>query len=366
MEYFLIAEDYELWTIVNQGPLILTKQNAQSETVPKDPSEFVAADFRMMEKNTKAKKILICGLSPDEYNRISVCSNAKQIWDALQTAHEGTNQVKISRIELLMRNYELFSMKESEPIQNMITRFTIITNELKSLGNVFASEELVSKVLRILPASWESKVTTIQEAKELDKISLDELVGNLKTHEMRKIELRKEEPKKDKALVLKSFEDDESNYDDHDLAIFSKFKRFMNNSKSSSKKETSSKHKQINKANYDGCYKFGKLDHMVKNCPMWEIQRRKERAEKEKQEKMRENGSNKETILGKRFTEEMKQAFLAAYEDSGSDQEEENKDEAISLYAVIDEHQVVKIEPPGQLGMHIGRPPLFDEHHYDE
>ncbi|XP_070041241.1 uncharacterized protein [Nicotiana tomentosiformis] len=145
MEDFLMAEDYELSTIVNRGPLTPTKQNGQNETIPKDPSEFVAANFKMMEKNAKAKKILICGI--------------------------GTNQVKRSRIELPMRNYELFSMKESEHIQEMMTRFTIKTNELKSLGNVFTSEELVSKVLRILPASWESKVTTIQEAKKLDKIS---------------------------------------------------------------------------------------------------------------------------------------------------------------------------------------------------
>ncbi|XP_070042554.1 uncharacterized protein [Nicotiana tomentosiformis] len=115
-----------------------------------------------MEKNANAKKILICKLGTDEYNRISVCSNAKQIWDALQIAHEETNQVKRSRIELLMRNYELFSMKESEPIQDMMTRFIIITNKLKSFGNVFTLEELVSKFLRILPALWESKVIAIQ------------------------------------------------------------------------------------------------------------------------------------------------------------------------------------------------------------
>ncbi|XP_019234471.1 PREDICTED: uncharacterized protein LOC109214947 [Nicotiana attenuata] len=81
---------------------------------------------------------------------------------------------------------------------------------------------------------------------------------------------------------------------------------------------------------------------------------------------MREKGSNKGKILGKGFTEALKQAFLAAYEDSGSDQEEEKEDEAISLYVVIDEHQAVKTDPPVQLGMHIGRPLLFDELHYDE
>ncbi|XP_070041476.1 uncharacterized protein [Nicotiana tomentosiformis] len=229
MEDFLTVVDYELWTIVNQGPLFPTKQNAQSET----------------------------------------------IWDSIQNAHQGVNQVKRSRTELLMRNYELFSMKESQPIHDMMTLFTIIANELKSLGKVFTSEELVSKVLRIFPASWESKVTTIQEAKELDKISLDELVINFKTHEMRKIELRKEVPNKDKDLVLKAFEDDESDYDDPKLAMFAKFKRFMKNSKSAPKRETSSKHKQIDKANYDGCYKCGEVDHMVNDCPIWEIKRRK-------------------------------------------------------------------------------------------
>ncbi|XP_070042959.1 uncharacterized protein [Nicotiana tomentosiformis] len=181
-----------------------------------------------------------------------------------------------------MRNYELFSMKESEPIQDMMIRFTIITNKLKLLRKVITSEELVSKVQRILPTSWESKVNVIQEAKELDKISLDELVGNLKTHEMRKIELRKEEPKKDKALVLKAFEDDESGYDNPDLAMFAKFKRFMKNFKSASKRESSNKPKQIDKAKYDGCYKCGKLDHMVKDYLMCEIELRKERAEKVK------------------------------------------------------------------------------------
>lgn len=64
--------------------------------------------------NAKVNKILICGLDSDEYNRISSCSNAKEIWDALQTTHEGTNQVKRSIIEMLMRKYELFSMKDSE------------------------------------------------------------------------------------------------------------------------------------------------------------------------------------------------------------------------------------------------------------
>jgi len=45
---------------------------------------------------------------------------------------------------------------------------------------------LVRKILRILPHSWESKVTVIQEAKKMNEIPLDELIGNQQTYELRR------------------------------------------------------------------------------------------------------------------------------------------------------------------------------------
>ena len=74
----------------------------------------------MMEKNAKAKNLLYFGLGLDEYTRISECESAKDIWDALQVAQ------KQSRIELLMRKYELFEMDDHETIMDMYTRFTHI------------------------------------------------------------------------------------------------------------------------------------------------------------------------------------------------------------------------------------------------
>ena len=78
------------------------------KTIPKKPTEFDSDDFKKLEKNTTTKKLLYFGLALDEYTHISECDSAKEIWNALRVAHEGTNQVKQSRIELLMRKYELF------------------------------------------------------------------------------------------------------------------------------------------------------------------------------------------------------------------------------------------------------------------
>jgi len=114
------------------GPYILAKVTTDGKTVPKEPREFNLDNFRKMEKNAKAKKLLYFGLGHDKYTRISECESAKEIWNALQIAHEGTNQVKQSRIELLIRKYELVEMSNKETVMDMYTRFTHITIELKS------------------------------------------------------------------------------------------------------------------------------------------------------------------------------------------------------------------------------------------
>ena len=108
IENYIQAEDYELWMFIKNGPLIPTKVNKDGTKIHKKPKEFNAEDYKMMEKNAKAKKLLYFGLGPDEYTRISECrisecESAKDIWDTLQVTHEGMNQVKQSRIELLMR-----------------------------------------------------------------------------------------------------------------------------------------------------------------------------------------------------------------------------------------------------------------------
>ena len=64
-------------------------------------------------------------------NRICQCKSAKEIWRLLEITHKGTNQVKESKINLLVHSYELFLMKENETIVEMITRFTELSMILK-------------------------------------------------------------------------------------------------------------------------------------------------------------------------------------------------------------------------------------------
>ena len=85
---------------------------------------------------------------------------------------------------MLVHSYELFKMDANETITGMFIRFTCIINELNALGRTYANSNLVKKLLRNLPKSWEAKVTAIQEAKDLLKLPLKELIGSLMTREI--------------------------------------------------------------------------------------------------------------------------------------------------------------------------------------
>ncbi|XP_075099333.1 uncharacterized protein LOC142176148 [Nicotiana tabacum] len=116
MHDFIMAEDSELWDVICDGPYIPTKALAKLPlSMPKTRKEYTDADRKVVEKNFRAKKILVCGIAPDEYNRISACEDAKEILEALQTTHEGTTQVKQSKIYML-------TIEWSEEMEGMLKR----------------------------------------------------------------------------------------------------------------------------------------------------------------------------------------------------------------------------------------------------
>ena len=75
-------------------------------------------------------------------------------------------------------------MKDNETIIEMIIRFTDIVNGLEALGKTYKESKKVMKILRSLPSKWHTKVTAIQEAKDLTKLPLEELIRSLMTYEI--------------------------------------------------------------------------------------------------------------------------------------------------------------------------------------
>ncbi|GAV85099.1 zf-CCHC domain-containing protein/DUF4219 domain-containing protein/UBN2 domain-containing protein, partial [Cephalotus follicularis] len=149
MTIFLQSLDYQLWPIIVNGPRMPTR-TIEGVVSPKPENEYNDNDFRMLQLNSKAKHVLFCAVGPNDFNRISSCDSAKEMWDLLEVTYEGTNQVKESKISMLVHEYELFFMHEKESISDIFTRFTTIINSLKNLGKSYSNQELVRKILRYM------------------------------------------------------------------------------------------------------------------------------------------------------------------------------------------------------------------------
>nr|GEW60873.1 UBN2 domain-containing protein [Tanacetum cinerariifolium] len=147
----------------------------------KTPHELFEDDQKeILGKNNEAKMTLYNALPQKEYERVFMCKTAKEVWHT----HQGNSQVKNCKIDLLTQEYKKFSISNEETIDSSFTQFNAIMISLKSLDPDYSSKNHIRKFLRALSLKWRAKVTTIEEAKDLVTLPLDELIGNLKVHEM--------------------------------------------------------------------------------------------------------------------------------------------------------------------------------------
>jgi len=96
--------------------------------------------------NSKARNVMLCALSEEEYAKVYNFKSSKQMWDTLVVTYKGTPQVKRNKFSLLIRKYELFSMEENKDIQCMFRCFQKILNELRSLGRTYHNYDNIDKI----------------------------------------------------------------------------------------------------------------------------------------------------------------------------------------------------------------------------
>ena len=145
-------------------------------------------------------------------------------------------------------------------------------------------------MLKSLPERFHAKITAIEESKDIDKIPLTELVGNLQTYELGLTKIGKSGKSKSMALKAKSSDTDESSKDEDSKMksyITRKFKKFMKNAngkgfdkdrRQSNSSQFKSQDKGKNDAGDDGqytvpigpkCFGCQGFSHMKQDCPTY-------------------------------------------------------------------------------------------------
>ena len=123
-------------------------------------------------------------------------------------------------------------MEEDESFDELYAKLKDIVNLAFNLRETIPESKIVRNVLRSLPKRFHTKITVIEESKDIEKIPLTELVGNLHTYELGLTRIGKSSKGKSMALKANGSDIDESS-DDEDFKMKSyitrQFKKFMKN-----------------------------------------------------------------------------------------------------------------------------------------
>ena len=123
-------------------------------------------------------------------------------------------------------------MKEDESFDEFYIKLKDIVNSAFNLWETILELMIMRKVLRSLPERFHAKIIVIEESKDIDKIPLTKLVGNLQTYELGLTRIRKSSKSKSMDLKVKSSDTDESTEDEDSKMksyITRQFKKFMKN-----------------------------------------------------------------------------------------------------------------------------------------
>ncbi|GJS99367.1 hypothetical protein Tco_0820537 [Tanacetum coccineum] len=198
----------DLWHVIIDGDFPPIQNNLETKKDEVVPFHKQNDDLKKkLAKNNEAKMVIYNALPRKEYERIFMCQTVKENWDTLLITHQGNNQVKANKIDLLVQQYEQFIIPEEESIDNAFAKFNTTITSLKALDESFSSKNCVRKFLRALHPKWRAKVTAMEESKNLTTLSLDKLIGNLKVYEeviKKDSETVKSNREKSRSIALKA------------------------------------------------------------------------------------------------------------------------------------------------------------------
>lgn len=165
-----VEEDYEVPPLPANPTMAQIKNHKEKKT-----------------RKSKARATLFAAVSPEIFVRIMTMKSAFAVWNFLKEEYEGDERIKGMRVLNLIREFELQKMKDSETVKEYSDKLLNIANKVRLLGSEFPDSRLVQKILVTVPERFEATISSLENTKDLSKISLAELLNALQAQEQRRL-----------------------------------------------------------------------------------------------------------------------------------------------------------------------------------
>ncbi|GJY23743.1 ribonuclease H-like domain-containing protein [Tanacetum coccineum] len=182
MEHYLEYIDNDVWKVIQNG------NSKKRISIGKDGVIRVlppvsAIEIPAVEKERKARTILLIAIPKEHLRRFHGMDDAKEIWEAIRTRFGGNANSKKMQKAVLKQQFEAFTISSSEGLEKGYDRFQQLLSQLEAHGAEVSTEDANHKFLRSLPPAWSNLAMTMRTKPDVDTLSIDDLYNNLRVFE---------------------------------------------------------------------------------------------------------------------------------------------------------------------------------------
>ncbi|XP_073138113.1 uncharacterized protein [Henckelia pumila] len=174
MENFLRSKEY--WQVISEGI-----PEVAEGTTPTDAQKSETKAFKL--KDLKAKNYLFQVIDRSILETILCKDTSKEIWDSMKKKFQGSARAKRQQLQALRTEFETYRMKSGESFSDFFSRTLAIVGKMRAFGEKIEDVDVVEKILYLLTPKFNYVVCAIEESKNIDLLSIDELQGSLLVQE---------------------------------------------------------------------------------------------------------------------------------------------------------------------------------------
>jgi hypothetical protein len=137
------------------------------------------------------------------YDRVAHLETTHDVWLKLCNTYEGSSEIKSSHRDTYNKQYQTFSQKPGESLDDCFASFESIITSLRSCSPLaYSDNECAKQLLFALDDSiWGMKITALVESADFVTLDTKKLFSKLKSHELS----RKGRPNHDASLTSRAF-----------------------------------------------------------------------------------------------------------------------------------------------------------------
>ncbi|GJR43937.1 ribonuclease H-like domain-containing protein [Tanacetum coccineum] len=182
MDHYLEYIDNKVWKVIQNGNS-KKRISTGKDGIVRILSPVTAAEIQAVEKERKAKNILLMAIPKEHMRRFHGMDDAKEIWEAIRTRFGGNANSKKMQKAVFKQQFEAFKISNSEGLEKGYDRFQQLLSQLEAHGAEVSTEDANHKFLRSLPPAWSNLAMTMRTNPEIDNLSIDDLYNNLRVFE---------------------------------------------------------------------------------------------------------------------------------------------------------------------------------------